>query len=139
MPHPSLPVEDPGADIDVPVAEEAPEFTVVLRGYDREQVDQYVQYLMLELAECRARADAAERRLTSPGRSWPAAPALSGSEPGELPEQLELLGRHVTRLQQERRTAQAQLHALARQLDALVQEHEPPAMIDLRTAAEVTQ
>jgi cell division septum initiation protein DivIVA len=55
----------PFADLEVPVPDrsDVPDFTVSLRGYDRQQVDEYVHRLTLDLDEAHARALGAEQRL----------------------------------------------------------------------------
>ena len=98
-----------------------PDFTVALRGYDRQQVDEYVRRLVLDLDEAHARAIDAEQRLGRRGE------VTAGSFAD--------LGPHVASLLER---ADHEAHALRRDADAYaarVREEADSAADDLRALA----
>lgn len=82
-----------------------PDFAVALRGYDRQQVDDYIQRLTQDLTEAHARAVAAERQLTS---------GLATEEPAADPSPYaaDLLARAAEDAEQVRRDAEQYAAAL---------------------------
>ena len=61
-----------------------PQFAVVVRGYDRHQVDDYVTRLLEDLGEAEQRARAAEQPTGASGRALPQRPAPAAPDVATL-------------------------------------------------------
>jgi DivIVA domain-containing protein len=131
----------------VPDRSDVPDFTVSLRGYDRQQVDEYVHRLTLDLDEAHARALGAEQRLaerpTSRSGSFAdLGPHVAGvleraaHEAEQIRSDAEAYAEHV-RQEAHLRTAHAQgLSDVRAAAQRLLAASEPVAL-DLRTPSEV--
>ena len=105
----------------MPDRSDVPDFTVSLRGYDRQQVDEYVRRLTLDLDEAHARALSAEQRLAERPTS------LSGSFAD--------LGPHVAGVLERAAHEADQLRSEAQSYAEHVRQEADRAAEDLRTLA----
>ena len=112
----------------MPDRSDVPDFTVSLRGYDRQQVDEYVHRLTLDLDEAHARALGAEQRLAERPTS------LSGSFADLGPHVAGVLERAAHEAEQIRSDAEAYAEHVRQEADRAAEDLRSLAGSEAATA-----